>query len=212
MRKRLKDGAFIVVEGPEGTGKTTQFNLLKQALEEKGLKVVARKSPGGTPLGEEIRQLLLSRFDVPIPPIAELFLFLADRNTVVEQVIKTAIREGAVYIGDRFDLSTMAYQIGGRGLPEKSSLEANKLAKAGCNPDLYILLMSDFETAQKRSQKSGKKPDKIEQAGDEFHRRVHSGYMKFAKILPNVVVVDAAPPIEQVHEAVMKEIEKRFEF
>jgi dTMP kinase len=172
-------GFLFVLEGPEGVGKTTQVTAVRRRLHESGVDpVLSYREPGDTPLGVEIRTLLLSPDHVAINPRAEALLFMAARAQLVSRV-KAQLREGAVVLLDRFFLSTYAYQIGGRGLPRDLVRSANALAVDGLQPDLTILLACDLETAHARMVARGDL-DRMEQEDQDFHARVTDAFLAAA--------------------------------
>src|SRR6185503_12936805 len=154
---------LIVLEGPEGAGKTTQLRLLAEWLSGAGQTVVAVREPGGTPLGDEIRKLLLEDPSSDIVPRAESLLFMASRAQLLERKIKPALEQGAIVLLDRFFLSTYAYQVAGRGLPHEEIGSANRLATGELRPDLTLLLMLPVEEGLQRA--GARAPhDRIERA------------------------------------------------
>ena len=170
-------GRLIVFEGPEGAGKTTQLRRLDAWLEARGTDHICVREPGGTPLGDAVRALLL---DAPraIDPRAEALLFMASRAELVAGVIAPALDRGALVLADRFFLSTYAYQIAGRGLDESEIRAANALATRGIRPDLTLVFTVPSATRQARAARRGA-PDRIERAGDEFHARVERAFASF---------------------------------
>jgi len=200
---------LIVLEGPEGAGKTTQLARLAERLTAEGKKVVSLREPGGTLLGDSIRAVLLDPAQ-HIDAAAEALLFMASRAQLVEWEIKPALASGAVVLLDRFFLSTYAYQVRGRGLDEKGVIAANKLATAGVKPDLTILLSLPVEEGLARAQKRGAK-DRIEQAESAFHQRVGGAFKEFAgaawqKKHPEagpIATVDATGSVDDVHARVI---------
>ncbi len=178
---------LIVLEGPEGAGKTTQIRLLREWLEARGTPAVAFREPGGTPVGDEIRKLLLDQPSSDMVARAETLLFMASRAQLVEREIAPALKQDAMVLLDRFFLSTYAYQVHGRGLPHEEVVAANQLATAGLRPDLTVLLSlptgEGFARLAAREQRmSGSVPggDRIERAGSEFHQRVARAFAEFA--------------------------------
>jgi dTMP kinase len=168
---------LIVLEGPEGAGKTTQIALLAKRLASRG-RVVSLREPGGTPLGDEIRRVLLDpKSDVS--PRAEALLYMASRAQLVEREVQPALAASAIVLLDRFFLSTYAYQVAGRGLPEAHVVSANRLATADLRPDLTILLSLPVEEGLARAKSRGPH-DRIEQADAAFHRRVAQAFGEFA--------------------------------
>src|SRR5437867_978021 len=145
---------LIVLEGPEGAGKTTQIRMLAEWLGAAGKTVVAVREPGGTPLGDEIRRLLLDPASDPTPR-SESLLFMASRAQLIEREIQPALASGAIVLVDRFFLSTYAYQVHGRGLPHEEISAANRLATSSLRPDLTLLLVLPVEEGLGRAGKRG---------------------------------------------------------
>lgn len=170
-------GALIVLEGAEGVGKTTQARRLAALLTHHGMTCTHMREPGGTSLGEAIRNVLLEPFRV-ITPSAEALLFMASRAQLVSERIQPDLRKGDVVLLDRFFLSTYAYQIHARGLPETEVRAANALAVAGLVPDVTLVLQLPVaEGLDRAAQRSGH--DYMEQLGDDFHARVAAAFSEF---------------------------------
>lgn len=185
---------FISFEGLDGCGKTTQAQRLVEALEARGADVVSTREPGGTPLGDEIRELVLHGDHVA--PWAEAALYAAARAQHVDQVIRPALERDAVVVCDRYVDSSVAYQGGGRGLGLDTVLELNLLAVGGLLPDRTFLVEVDVETALARV---GDKRDRIERAGVDFWPRVVDAYRTLAARFPNrYVVVDGRQPVDVI--------------
>jgi dTMP kinase len=185
---------FISFEGLDGCGKTTQAQRLAGALQARGAEVVSTREPGGTPLGDEIRQLVLHGDHVA--PWAEAALYAAARAQHVDQVIRPALERDAVVVCDRYIDSSVAYQGGGRGLGLDTVLELNLLAVGGLLPDRTFLVEVDIETALARV---GDKADRIERAGAEFWPRVVEAYRALAARFPErYVVVDGRRPVDVI--------------
>ena len=170
-------GRLVVLEGAEGVGKTTQLARLADHLARAGRPAVLVREPGGTPLGEAIRGLLLDPAG-DVGPRAEALLFMASRAQLVDRVIGPALARGDLVLADRFFLSTYAYQIGARGLPEEDVVAANRLATGGLVPDLTILLFLPAAEGLARAAGRGG-PDRMERAGREFHERVEASFVAF---------------------------------
>ena len=171
-------GRLIVFEGAEGAGKTTQIRILAERLETAGISCVAVREPGGTPVGDEIRDIVLHQ-EQEITAATEALLFIASRAELIAREILPSLAEGKVVLVDRFFLSTYAYQIVGRGLPEPEVRAANRLATGSLVPDLTLLLDVHATHGLERADARGKR-DKIERSGDEFHARVGNAFRGFA--------------------------------
>ena len=201
----MKKGLFITFEGADGCGKSTQLNLLKDYLEQKGFEVVLTREPGGKGLGEEIRKLLL-HYDGYVSPKCEALLFLADRAQNIDTIVKTAVDEGKIVLCDRHTDSTIAYQGYGRGEDIKELTYQNDLATSGFKPDLTLVYDVDIETATKRV---GNNKDRMEQAGKEFQVKVQNGYKKIAELEPErVKIIDSTASIEQVFDKTKMTVEQ----
>lgn len=173
-------GRLVILDGAEGVGKSTQAARLREHLAIEGEDVELIREPGGTPVGEEIREILLSP-GRDLPAATEALLFMASRALVIMQRIEPALERGATVIADRFFLSTYAYQIAGRGLPEEEVRMANRLATGGLIPDLTLLLDLPVEGALARAiARGGGSGDRIEDADAAFHRRVAAAFSAFA--------------------------------
>jgi dTMP kinase len=203
-------GRFITFEGGEGCGKSTQVVRLAAALEERGLKVLLTREPGGTRLSELIRTLLKDEAEDPPVDRAELLLFLAARAQLVHNVIAPALEAGTWVISDRFSDSTVAYQGYGRGLPVDFVRRANDFACEGLRPDLTFLLDLDPETAERRMRgreaATNTSADRIERAGSGFHARLRKGFLELAAAdAPRFSVVDASKSPDEVAGVVLGE-------
>jgi dTMP kinase len=203
-------GLFLAFEGVEGSGKTTQVRMLSELLAARGREPVVAREPGSTPLGERVRATVLADLELAVPARSELFLMLAARAAFVDQVVRPALAGGRVVIADRFELSTLAYQGGGRGLPADEIAECNRIATGGVSPDATILLELDPEEGARRQRSAGMDPDRMESAGAEFHARVAAAYREMAGRVAGVVRVDAGAPPAEVHARVVAELAARF--
>ena len=171
-------GRLVVLEGAEGAGKTTQIRLLAERLTSAGIPCIAVREPGGTPVGDDIREILLHP-EQEITAATEALLFMASRAELIAREILPAFVEGRVVLMDRFFLSTYAYQIFGRGLPEEEIRAANRLATGGLVPDITLLIDVPLEEGLGRADARGAR-DRMEQADDEFHTRVGNAFRQFA--------------------------------
>lgn len=169
---------LIVLEGPEGAGKTTQLRLLADWLGERDVEVISVREPGGTPVGDQIRRVLLDPAS-DIVPRAEALLFMASRAQLVQREILPALAINQIVLLDRFFLSTYAYQVAGRGLPQEEIVAANRLATATLRPDVTLLLSLPMEEGLARAHARGAQ-DRMEQAEVAFHERVARAFDEFA--------------------------------
>ena len=194
---------FVTFEGLDGSGKTTQVELLRRHLEEAGREVVVTREPGGTALGEQIRELLLHGPDMS--PWAEATLFAAARAELVERVIAPARERGADVLCDRYVDSSLAYQGIARGLGVDAVLELNLAAVQGVLPDRTFLLLVDPATAAGRT---GRERDRIEREDDDFRARVDAAYRELAERFPErIVPIEAGGSTEEVADLVRGELQ-----
>lgn len=200
-------GCFLVVEGPDGVGKSTLVKHLAARLREAGATVVEVREPGGTPLAEQARRAALDA-GLQASPLAELFLMLAARADLVAKVIRPALaQDGTVVLSDRFELSTEAYQIAGRGLPREPVLAANRLATGGLKPDLTLVLDLPAEAGLQRAAGSRAGRDRIEGEDLALHHRVAEAFA--AATGPGIVHLDASPPADEVGASAWKTVTGR---
>jgi dTMP kinase len=205
-------GALVVFEGSEGAGKSTQLRRLAAHLQATGVECVPLREPGGTIVGERVRALLLDP-EHQLDAAAEALLFMASRAELMAREIRPAIARGAIVLLDRFFLSTYAYQIAGRGLDEERVRGANQLAVGGMVPDLTVVLDLPAEAGMARADARGAR-DRMEQAGDHFHRRVADAFRTFVTEAwqaahPEcgpIVRVDAAGTEDEVFQRVLHTI------
>lgn len=197
-----REGLFFAFEGVDGSGTTTQTAILTQFLQQRGHDVVRTREPGGTPMAERIRQLVL---DPDWPETAhrtELFLYAASRSQHVEELIRPALAAGKIVVCDRFTASTVAYQSFGRGLERGLVEQVNQFAVGSCLPDATIFLRLSVEDARARRQQRAQKLDRLEEAGDELQKRVALGYESIFAGDAQAIAIDARPGQEEVAEAI----------
>ena len=193
---------FIVFEGGDGSGKSTQARSLLRRLRRRGIRVMHTHEPGGTPLGQSLRRLLKS--GETMTPMSELMLFEAARAQLVQQVIRPFLDQGGVVIADRFTSSTMAYQGYGRGLDRELIERLNREATGGLEPDLTVLLDLPVETALARKSGNG---DTFDAAPVEFHRKIRRGYRALAASDPEGwMVLDGECPPEELSRKIWSKV------
>jgi dTMP kinase len=199
-------GLFLAFEGVEGAGKSTQARLLAGRLEAAGVPTTLAREPGSTPLGERIRETVLRDVELQVPDRSELFLMLAARAAFVDQLVLPALAEARVVIADRYELSTFAYQGGGRGLPLEELRRCNRLATGGLSPHLTFLLEIEPEAGVGRQRRQGKTADRLESEAAGFHRRVAQQYAALAGETAGLTRVSATGDPAEVHERVVRSL------
>ena len=196
----MQRGKFISIEGIEGVGKSTNVAHLTGILERRGHKVLTTREPGGTPMAERIRELLIEHGDEPMPEIAELLLMFASRALHVSNVIQPALAAGTWVVCDRFTDASRAYQGGGRGIPLDDINQLARWVMGDLKPDLTILLDAPVETGMSRAGQRGD-PDRFEVERSEFFGRVRDAYLQLAEAEPErFVIVDATQQLESVQD------------
>lgn len=204
---------FISFEGIDGSGKSTQLNLLREWLEQRGKSVVTIREPGATLLSESIREILLSTKQ-SITPTAELLLFSAARTQLVERVIEPTLAAGSIILCDRYVDSTTAYQGYGRGLNMDHVAQISRIATRGVMPELTFFIDVRYEQAQQRMQfaEGAAEPDRMERAGSEFFNRVRDGYLTIATAEPKrFVVIDGYRDRDVIHQDILSVVEQRLQ-
>lgn len=196
-------GFFVVLEGPEGSGKSSLIGPLAERMRAGNVDPVVVREPGGTHAAEIARRALLDP-DHPVGPVAELFFFLAARADLVQTVIQPALAAGRVVLSDRFALTTEAYQMAGRGLDPAMVKAANQAATQGLSPDLTLILSLPPELGQARQVAAGKRQDRLEQESVDFHRRVLEYYLAVKG--SGVRHLDARLPPDQLLQVAWTEI------
>ena len=198
----MSRGVFITLEGGDGSGKTTQAELLRGWLADRGRTVLRTREPGGTEVGVEVREIVLHhRGD--ITPRAEALLYAADRAHHVATVVRPALERGEVVIQDRYIDSSVAYQGAGRVLDPEEVRGLSEWATEGLRPDLTILLDLDADAARGRLDEARTRYDRLEAEASEFHDRVRTAYLRLAEAEPErFLVVDASRPVDEIAEAI----------
>jgi dTMP kinase len=215
-----RGGFFITFEGMDGCGKTTQMGLLAKRLREAGRAVVETYEPGGTPIGTQVRRILLDAANQELCPTAELLLYFACRAQNVEQTILPALRRGGIVVSDRFTDSTLVYQGVGRGLGQDVVTALDRIACRGLKPDLTVLVDIDLDASLARAQsrnreltgKNAPSETRMDDQAVEFHQRVHAAYAALAAKEPDrFVIIDGRRGIQDVAEDVWREVNSRLE-
>jgi dTMP kinase len=204
-------GVLITFEGSEGCGKSTQVRRLAAHLEKLGVDFLVTREPGGTPIGESIRELLqFAPHNATMSAETELLLFAASRAQLVREVIKPTLERGASVIADRFFDSTTVYQGAARKLDRQVVEQVNAFAVGDCIPDITFVLDVDLATAQVRM-KTPRRPDRMEQQPAEFYERVRAAYRELAAREPNrVILIDGAQPADKIDNQIWQIVAKRF--
>ena len=201
-------GLFIVMEGPDGSGKTTQINLLKEYLEEAGYECLITREPGGTVIGEEIRQLILNPEHKEMSPVTEMLLYAASRAQLVHEVIGPALEEGKIVISDRFVDSSIVYQGIARKLGISTVSAVNAPGIGIYRPDgIFFIDLSEAEGLRRK--KEQKNLDRMEQEGIDFHHMVSEGYRKVLSGRPEVMKIDGGRSIDTIQKNVDELLKKK---
>lgn len=196
----MATGKFITIEGTEGVGKSTNLAFVSDWLAARGIKVLITREPGGTPLAEQLRELLLATRDEPVTPTAELLMIFAARAQHLEQVIKPALAQGTWVLCDRFTDATYAYQGGGRGLDKSVIAQLEQLVQGSLRPDLTLILDIDPELGLQRAAARAEL-DRFEREGSAFFNRVREAYRERVRANPaHYAQVDAGQPLAEVQD------------
>ncbi|MGN0394608.1 MAG: dTMP kinase [Coprococcus sp.] len=202
-------GIFITMEGPDGSGKSTQINMLKAYLNDKGYDVLITRDPGGNNISEAIRQIILNKDFTEMGYMTELLLYASARAQLVKENIKPALEAGKAVIADRFVDSSAVYQGIGRGLGIDTVYKVNEYALQGIMPDMTFLMDIDAETGIARK-KNQAELDRMENETMEFHKKVVEGYRLLADEYPDrIVKVDASLPISDIHDIIIEYVKDK---
>ncbi|MBI1800513.1 MAG: dTMP kinase [Chloroflexi bacterium] len=200
---------FISFEGPEGSGKSTQIGLLYDDLARRGLPVIRTREPGGTPIGDRIRSLILSPEHTEMAPVAEFLLLSASRAQLTSQIIRVHLDAGRIVLCDRFADSSFAYQGYGRGLDLDHLRQITRFATGGLNPDITFYLDLDVAEGLQRKQKGSLPLDRLDSQTLEFHERVRRGYLSMAAQEPvRWIVIAAGQAVDVVQAKVRQHVER----
>lgn len=205
------DGLFITLEGPDGSGKSTIANLLGEYLREEELEYIETREPGGTDIGEDIRDIILDNKNTSMSDETEALLYAASRSQHVHEKIIPALDRGEIVLCDRFILSSLAYQGVGRGLGIEEVKAINDFGTEGLYPDLILFFHIDPKITLDRKLGS-KNADRLENMGKDFHEKVYAGYMEVLEMYPeNIEIIDASRSVEEVLEQVLKLVKNKLE-
>ena len=200
-------GLFIVMEGPDGSGKTTQINLLKEYLEEAGYECLITREPGGTVIGEEVRQLILNPEHKEMSPVTEMLLYAASRAQLVHEVIGPALEEGKIVISDSFVDSSIVYQGIARKLGISTVSAVNAPGIGIYRPDgIFFIDLSEAEGLRRK--KEQKNLDRMEQEGIDFHHMVSEGYRKVLSGRPEVMKIDGGRSIDTIQKKIRNHVDE----
>lgn len=213
-------GQFITFEGVEGCGKTTQIRLLADALERSGKSVKLTREPGGCPISDKIRAILLDASNNEMTPSAELLLYAAARAQHINEVISPALKLDRIVLCDRFTDATLAYQGFGRGLDLDLITNLNETATGGCRPDLTILMDCPVEIGLERAiarieagsvaDRNHLREERFERESLDFHQRVRNGYLKLASDAPErFIVIDGAGTVDEISNRILQSVFSR---
>lgn len=201
-------GLFISIEGPDGSGKSTQIENIKKFFEDKNIEIVFTREPGGTVIGERVREIILDNSFKEMDAMTEALLYAASRAQHVAEVIKPALMAGKVVVCDRFVDSSLAYQGYGRKLGEPVRV-INEYAVDGCMPDVTFLMKLDPNIGKHRIAENRDNQDRLEQEKLAFHRAVYKGYLELEKQYPDRIVgIDASLGIDEIRDEIYRKLEE----
>ncbi len=203
----MERGRLIALEGPDGSGKTTQIELLEKHLKQSGHEVVRTREPGGTVISEKIREIILDNDNSNMSYMCEALLYAASRAQLVNEVIKPALKSGKIVICDRCVYSSMVYQGIGRGLGIETIRGINEAALNGLEADLIFMITIPYEEGLKRKEKQ-RTLDRLENGGNEFHKKVFEGYLDICKRYDKIEVIDGNRNVHEIHKDIISAITK----